>query len=50
MYCSRYNRNCEEALFLCCDVPRINGEQTGEECGNCVFCEVEDEQSGTLEH
>lgn len=39
MYCSRYNRNCEEAIFLCCDVPRINGEQTGEKCTNCVFCE-----------
>ncbi len=43
MYCSRYNRSCEEALYSKCDVPKADGEQTGEECINCVFREVRNE-------
>lgn len=45
MYCSRYNRNCEEALFLCCDVPSNsnNKEEQLQECKECAFCEAENE-------
>ncbi len=45
MYCSRYKRQCEEALFLCCDVPTssTNKDEQIEECKECVFCEVKDE-------
>lgn len=52
MYCSRYNRNCEEVLFLCCHVSSNsnNKEEQLQECKEYVFCEVEDEQSRTLDH
>lgn len=41
MYCNRYKRECEEALFLCCDVPSscISKEEQLQECQECVFSE-----------
>ncbi len=45
MYCSRYNKNCEEALCFNCDVPSncTNSEEQLQECKECVFCEEKDE-------
>ncbi len=45
MYCSRYKKECEEALYLNCDVPASSShiDEEIEECQECVFCEGKDE-------
>lgn len=51
MYCSRYKKNCNEAIYLNCDVPS-NSSQNDEqmlECKECVFCEVENERIRELD-
>jgi len=41
MYCSRYKKECEEALYLSCDVPTSSNYINEEikQCQDCVFCE-----------
>lgn len=38
-YCSRYQKNCDEALYLNCDVPTNSNliEEQIMECQDCVF-------------
>ena len=45
MYCSRYKKECEEALYLNCDVPTSCSyiAEVIRECQDCVFCEGKDE-------
>ena len=45
MYCNRYRRECEGAVFLCCDVPSscIDSEEQLQECQECVFSEGKSE-------
>ncbi len=45
MYCSRYKKECEEALYLNCDIPTNSSHIDEEirECQDCVFCEGKDE-------
>lgn len=45
MYCSRYKKQCDEAVHFNCDVQsnsRYYDEQVME-CKECVFCEGENE-------
>ena len=41
LYCSRYKKECEEAIIVKCDVPSNYSDvsQQLEECRNCAFCE-----------
>lgn len=52
MFCSRYNKICEEALYHNCDAPSesISIKEQLQDCVECAFCEVENEQSRTLEY
>lgn len=45
MYCSRYKKRCEEALYHNCDIPSNYNdiEEQIKECKVCVFGEVDDE-------
>lgn len=44
LYCSRYKKNCDEALYHNCDVPSssIDIEEQLSECIECVFCDCEE--------
>lgn len=44
LYCSRYKKNCDEALYHNCDVPSssIDIEEQLLECIECVFCDCEE--------
>lgn len=53
MWCSRYKKECDEALYFSCDVPTSSRhiDEEIKECQECVFCDKEEEQNaGTLEH
>lgn len=52
MYCSRYKKKCDEALYLNCNVPTSSNyiDEQIMECQECVFCEVESKNARTLEH
>lgn len=43
MFCSRYKKECAEAVYFDCDVPSssIEIEEQIEECRTCCFCEEE---------
>ena len=43
MYCSRYKKSCEEALYFNCDVPTSSShiDEKIKECRDCAFCEEE---------
>lgn len=45
LYCSRYKKHCDEALYHDCDIPSssIDKEEQLLECIECVFCEEKDE-------
>ena len=40
MYCSRYKKECDEALYFNCDVPTSSThiDEQIMECPECVFC------------
>ena len=45
LYCSRYKKNCSEALYHNCDVPSSSTdiEEQLLECVECVYCEGKNE-------
>lgn len=45
LFCSRYNKVCEEALYHNCDVPSESTsiEEQLQECMECTFGEVKDD-------
>lgn len=46
MWCNRYNKNCEEALYYNCDVPSnsTDSKEQLKECKKCLFYEKEIEK------
>ena len=45
LFCNRYKKNCDEALYFDCDVPSnsIDIEEQLIECVKCAFSEEKDE-------
>lgn len=45
VYCSRYEKECIEAVYHNCDVPSdsYDIDEQVNECKNCEFCEEKDE-------
>lgn len=40
MYCDRYKKNVEDAIYFNCDVPSKSKtfDELVEECSDCIFC------------
>lgn len=47
MYCDRYKKNCDEALYLNCDVPTSSSyiDEQIMQCKECVFCKNRKEEN-----